>query len=373
MKVVVAVDSFKGSMTSLEAGKAVKQGILDAKPDSTVVVKPLADGGEGTADVLIEGLQGEKIDVVVKGPYGKSVKGHYGYWEKTNTAVIEMASAAGIVLSEDGDVMRATTYGVGEMILDALKRGGKNFIIGLGGSATNDGGIGMLQALGFEFLDEKGRNVGEGGQALHKIETILSHNKNPLLKDTRFQVACDVKNPLCGKNGATRVYGPQKGVTEEMWEKLDAAMYHYAEITEKEFGCKYKDHEGAGAAGGLGFAFLAYLNAELKSGSELILDAVDIDQDLKDADIVVTGEGRLDGQTAMGKAPIGVARRAKKYGGKVIAFAGAVTEDASLCNGAGIDAFFPIVRGVTTLEDAMDTENAKKSMRASVEQVFRLL
>lgn len=224
MKVVAAIDSFKGSMTSMEAGNAVKKGILAAKPDAEVWLSPLADGGEGTVDALIEGLGAEKIPVTVAGPLGEKVSCYYGFLEETKTAVMEMASAAGITLVIKKDPLRASTYGVGEMIADALKRGCKNFMIGIGGSATNDGGIGMLKALGFEFFDEDGNDVGEGAAALAKIEVIRTENKNPLLSGAKFQIACDVKNPLCGKQGATYIFGPQKGVTEEQKEQVDEAM-----------------------------------------------------------------------------------------------------------------------------------------------------
>lgn len=373
MKVVIAVDSFKGSMTSMEAGRAVAEGIQAAKPETEVVIKPLADGGEGTTDALIEGLGGEKIEVVVTGPYEQPVSAYYGYLKETKTAVIEMAAAAGITLSEEKNPMKATTYGVGELIADALSKGCREFIVGIGGSATNDGGVGMLRALGFEFLDENGKDVGNGGQSLGRIVQIKTDKKNPLLTEAHFQVACDVTNPLCGVNGATYVFGPQKGVTDDQKEILDSAMKHYADVTEQTLGCDYVNVEGTGAAGGMGFAFLAYLEAELTPGIDLILNAVELDKELKDADVVVTGEGRLDFQTAMGKAPVGVAKRAKKHDARVIAFAGSVTPEAVACNEAGIDAFFPIVRGVTTLEDAMKTENAKKNMSMTVEQVFRLL
>ena len=234
MKVVVAIDSLKGSLTSMEAGMAIKAGILAAKPDAEVIVKPLADGGEGTTDALIEGLNGERIDVTVTGPLDDPVSCYYGYLKETNTAIIEMASAAGITLTNKKDPLHATTYGVGEMINDAIKKGCRNFIIGIGGSATNDGGIGMLKALGFEFLDENGNDAGEGGQALGKVKCIHTQNKNPLLDECHFQVACDVTNPLCGKNGATYIYGPQKGVTDDIKEHLDQAMAQYADYTEVE-------------------------------------------------------------------------------------------------------------------------------------------
>lgn len=375
MKVVVAIDSLKGSLSSMEAGMAIKDGVLAAKPDTEVIVKPLADGGEGTTDALIEGMNGERIDLTVTSPMHTPVDAYYGYLKDTNTAVMEMASAAGITLVPDSEKnpLLATSYGVGEMIIDAIQRGCRNFIIGIGGSITNDGGIGMLKALGVRFLDEKGEDAGEGGQALAKVARIDLSGLNPLLKECHIQVACDVNNPLCGENGSTYVYGPQKGVTEDMKKILDEAMAHFARVTSEALENDYMNTPGAGAAGGLGFAFLAYVGATLTPGIELILDAVGLEDELSGADVVVTGEGRLDFQTAMGKAPVGVAKLAKKYNAKVIAFAGSVTKEATACNKEGIDAFFPILRGVCTLADAMDPVNARNNMIATVEQVFRLL
>lgn len=375
MKVVIAIDSLKGSLSSMEAGMAIKDGILAAKPDAEVIVKPLADGGEGTTDALIEGMNGERIDLTVTGPMHTPVDAYYGYLKDTNTAVMEMASAAGITLVPDSEKnpLLATSYGVGEMINDAIQRGCRNFIIGIGGSVTNDGGIGMLKALGVRFLDENGEDAGEGGQALAKIARIDVSGMNPLLKECNIQVACDVNNPLCGENGSTYVYGPQKGVTEDMKKTLDEAMAHFARVTSETLENDYMNTPGAGAAGGLGYAFLAYTGAALTPGIELILDAVGLEEELSGADVVVTGEGRLDFQTAMGKAPVGVARLAKKYNAKVIAFAGSVTKEATACNKEGIDAFFPILRGVCTLAEAMDPVTARNNMTATVEQVFRLL
>lgn len=375
MKVVIAIDSLKGSLSSMEAGMAIKDGILAAKPDAEVIVKPLADGGEGTTDALIEGMNGERIDLTVTGPMHTPVDAYYGYLKDTNTAVMEMASAAGITLVPDSEKnpLLATSYGVGEMINDAIQRGCRNFIIGIGGSVTNDGGIGMLKALGVRFLDENGEDAGEGGQALAKIARIDVSGMNPLLKECHIQVACDVNNPLCGENGSTYVYGPQKGVTEDMKKTLDEAMAHFARVTSETLENDYMNTPGAGAAGGLGYAFLAYTGAALAPGIELILDAVGLEEELSGADVVVTGEGRLDFQTAMGKAPVGVAKLAKKYNAKVIAFAGSVTKEATACNKEGIDAFFPILRGVCTLAEAMDPVAARNNMTATVEQVFRLL
>lgn len=375
MKVVIAIDSLKGSLSSMEAGMAIKDGILAAKPDAEVIVKPLADGGEGTTDALIEGMNGERIDLTVTGPMHTPVDAYYGYLKDTNTAVMEMASAAGITLVPDSEKnpLLATSYGVGEMINDAIQRGCRNFIIGIGGSVTNDGGIGMLKALGVRFLDENGEDAGEGGQALAKVARIDVSGMNPLLKECHIQVACDVNNPLCGENGSTYVYGPQKGVTEDMKKTLDEAMAHFARVTSETLENDYMNTPGAGAAGGLGYAFLAYTGATLTPGIELILDAVGLEEELSGADVVVTGEGRLDFQTAMGKAPVGVAKLAKKYNAKVIAFAGSVTKEATACNKEGIDAFFPILRGVCTLAEAMDPVAARNNMTATVEQVFRLL
>lgn len=375
MKVVIAIDSLKGSLSSMETGMAIKDGILAAKPDAEVIVKPLADGGEGTTDALIEGMNGERIDLTVTGPMHTPVDAYYGYLKDTNTAVMEMASAAGITLVPDSEKnpLLATSYGVGEMINDAIQRGCRNFIIGIGGSVTNDGGIGMLKALGVRFLDENGEDAGEGGQALAKVARIDVSGMNPLLKECHIQVACDVNNPLCGENGSTYVYGPQKGVTEDMKKTLDEAMAHFARVTSETLENDYMNIPGAGAAGGLGYAFLAYTGAALTPGIELILDAVGLEEELSGADVVVTGEGRLDFQTAMGKAPVGVARLAKKYNAKVIAFAGSVTKEATACNKEGIDAFFPILRGVCTLAEAMDPVAARNNMTATVEQVFRLL
>ena len=375
MNVMILIDSFKGSMTSMEAGNAAKDGILRVHPDANVTVRPLADGGEGTTDALIEGLGGEKIELSVTGPMGTPVNAYYGVLADKTTAVMEMAQAAGITLvdTDKKNPGVATTYGVGEMIKDAVERGCRKFIIGIGGSATNDGGIGMLKALGVKFLTKDGEDAGEGADALGKIHFVSLEHLMPELKECDFQIACDVNNPLCGETGATYIYGKQKGVTEDRMPLVDADMKHYAKITAERIGEDYSEKEGAGAAGGLGFAFVSYLSAKLVPGIELILDVINFREDVKGADIVITGEGRLDLQTAMGKAPVGVAKEAKKHGCKVLAFAGSVTKEAVACNENGIDAFFPIVRGVCTLKEAMDNETARANLSDTVEQVFRLL
>lgn len=373
MNILISIDSFKGSMTSMQAGKAAEKGILRAMPDADISICPLADGGEGTTDALIEGMGGEKIELEVTGPLGDKVCCYYGLLKENKTAVMEMASAAGITLVSEKNPMMATTYGVGEMILDAAKRGCEKVIIGIGGSATNDGGIGMLQAFGYQFLDKNGKDVGKGVAALGKVERIIDDKVNPLIAKINFQVACDVDNPLYGEIGATYIFGAQKGVTDELKPVIDNGMKNFADKTKQKLGVSCEKLPGAGAAGGLGFAFLAYLNAELTPGVQLIMQAAGIEEKIRTADIVVTGEGRIDSQTVMGKAPIGIAKIAKKYGKKVIAFAGNVSDDACVCNQNGIDAFFQIARGVTTLEAAMQTETAMKNMELAVEQVFRVL
>ena len=374
MKVVVAIDSLKGSMTSMEAGRAIREGILNVLPDTEVIVKPLADGGEGTTEALVEGLGGELVETEVHGPLETPVKAVYGVIKETGTAIMEMAAAAGIILvGKDKRPLDATTYGVGEMIRDAVRRGCREFIIGIGGSATNDGGIGMLTALGYEFLDARGAAVGIGAGALGKVASIRTGRVLPELKECRFRIACDVTNPLCGVNGATDIYGPQKGVTEDLRDSLDEAMDSYAQVIRDCLGTDHRESEGAGAAGGLGFAFLSCLNADLQPGIGLVMDAVDMEKTMEGADLVFTGEGRLDGQTAMGKAPVGIAKLAKKHGAKVVALAGAVIEGAEKCNENGIDAFFPILRRIVTLDEAMDPKTAKENMIRTAEQVIRLV
>lgn len=374
MKIVIAIDSLKGSLSSMEAGHAIEQGIRNVLPETKVLVKPLADGGEGTTEALVEGLGGDMVQVQVHGPLETPVNAAYGVIGESNTAIMEMAAAAGIILvGKDKRPLDATTYGVGEMIRDAITRGCREFIIGIGGSATNDGGIGMLTALGYEFLDAEGKPAGIGAGALYKVAKICDDKVMPELKDCHFRIACDVTNPLCGENGSTYIYGPQKGVTVELRDELDHAMGAYAQVVKAYNGTDYAKTPGAGAAGGLGFAFLSFLGGELLPGIELVLNAVEMDKAMEGADLVFTGEGRLDYQTAMGKAPVGIAKMAKKHGAKVIALAGAVIEGAQECNEQGIDAYFPILRQVVTLDEAMDPATARKNMVETTEQVMRLV
>lgn len=375
MKIVVAIDSLKGSMTSLEAGEAIREGVRRAMPAASVTVRPLADGGEGTVEALALGMGGRLETVTVCGPLGTPVACTYGIVEKDRTAIVEMSGAAGITLVPAGlrNPMKTTTYGVGEVIKDAVRKGCRRFIVGIGGSATNDGGIGMLQALGYGMLDKDGKQVPYGAEGLRELVKITDDQVIPELKECTFKVACDVTNVLCGETGCSAVFGPQKGATPEMIPQMDGWLSEYARLTTQKYAHANAMAPGTGAAGGMGFALLSYTNAVLESGVTMVLKETALEEYIKDADLVVTGEGRLDGQTVFGKAPIGVAALAKKHNKKVIAFAGCVTKDAIACNEHGIDAFFPILRGIQILEDAMEPENARYNMTATAEQVFRLI
>lgn len=374
MKVVVAIDSLKGSLSSLEAGNAIKQGIKRVYQDAKIIVKPLADGGEGTVEALVSGMRGKIETVVATGPLGDKIESSYGIIPEKRLAIMEMASIAGITLLslKQRNPLYTTTYGLGEMIKDAISKGCNNFIIGIGGSATNDGGIGMLQALGFDLLDKDGNQVPLGARGLKDLVKIDDKNVLPELKKCQFKIACDVTNVLCGENGCSVVFGPQKGATSQMIKDMDQWLYNFANLAKKKYPHSDALVSGTGAAGGLGFAFLTFVKATLESGIDITLETIDLKSDLKDVDVVVTGEGCLDRQSAMGKAPVGVAKMAKLYNKPVIAFAGSVTKEAKLCNQEGIDAYFPIIRNITTLQEAMAKENAKNNLMDTVEQVFRL-
>ena len=374
MKAVIAMDSFKGSISSIEAGNAAAEGIRRVFPDADTIIKPVADGGEGTVESLVSGLNGRLCEAEVSDPLGRKITAKYGILPN-NTAVIEMAAASGLTLLSDNerDPMLTTTYGTGELIRSAIRNGCRNFIIGIGGRATNDGGIGCLQALGFGMLDDKGQQVSFGAKGLSQLTEINDTNVIQELKECSFKVACDVTNPLCGKNGCSDVFGPQKGAKAELIPVMDRYLRNFAELTKKYNATASPDTPGTGAAGGLGFALIYFLNAEFESGIELIMRETQLEDSVKDADIVITGEGCLDSQTAMGKAPVGIARIAKKYGKPVIAFSGAVKSGAELCNQNGIDAYFPIIRQVFTLEEAMDKTTAYRNLADTTEQVFRTI
>ena len=378
MKVVIAIDSFKGSLSSIEAAESIKKGIQKVYEDAQIKISPLADGGEGTTYALTKGMNGEFRKVKVSGPLENvKVVATYGIIKDTKTAIIEMSQAAGITLvpPEKRNPLRTTTYGVGEIIKDAIKQGCRHFIVGIGGSATNDGGIGMLQALGYDFFDESGNKISQGASACELEHLVKIDDSNVIkeLKECDFKIACDVTNPLCGKNGCSEVFGPQKGATDGMVKKMDNWLKNYSILAKKIKPKADANYPGTGAAGGLGFAFLTFTKASLESGIDIVLKETKLEELVKDADIVVTGEGRLDKQTVMGKAPIGVAQIAKKYNKKVIAFAGVVTKEARILNKNGIDAFFPILREVITEEEAMSKEVSSANLEETVREVFALI
>jgi glycerate kinase len=374
MKIVIAIDSFKGSISSIEAGTAVSKGIYRVFPDAEISIYPLADGGEGTVNALVNGLGGTFRNVFVSDPLGRGISAEYGILPD-KTAVIEMASAAGITLLSENErnPMHTTTYGVGQMIADAISHGCRNFIIGIGGSSTNDGGIGCLQALGFDMLDSNGKQVEFGAAGLSQLSYISDNNALPCLSECKFQIACDVTNPLYGENGCSAVFAPQKGADSAMVAELDKYMKKYAELTKGFNPTANPETAGAGAAGGLGFAFVSYLNASLESGIDLVLRKIKLEDAVRNADIVITGEGCLDAQSIMGKAPVGVAKLAKKYDKPVIAFCGIAKDENILCNNSEIDAYFPILRNICTTNDAMNPENAKRNLAFTAQQVFRII
>lgn len=374
MKIVIAIDSFKGCMTSSQAGEAAKTGILRVLLDADVIVRPMADGGEGTVDALAAGRVKEDAAAEVQGPLGDPVSAKYAVLDGS-TAVMEMSAASGITLVRKDQLnpYKTSTYGVGQMIKDALDRGCREIILGIGGSATNDGGAGMLQALGFELLDEEGSPIPLGAEGLGKLSEIRTENADSRLSECRIRVVSDVGNPLTGEQGSSAVFGPQKGATPEMVKQLDQWLSHYAEVSSACVKDADPDYPGSGAAGGLGFALRTFLNAELVPGVDLVLDFTGMEEVVKDADYLITGEGQLDRQTVMGKAPSGIAGLGGKYDIPVLAFSGSVTDDARYCNDHGITAFFPILRRICSLEEAMDTETAQKNMADTAEQVFRVI
>lgn len=392
MKITVAMDSFKGSMTSLEAGNAVKNGILKywdlgkSKPD--IIAIPVADGGEGTLEALTYGRQVTRHTLTVTGPLGEPVSASYVIADG-DTAIIEMAEAAGLTLvpKEKRNPLHTTTYGVGELIMDALNRGCSHFIVGIGGSATNDCGMGMLQALGFDILDNASKNVSYGANGLKDARFVSAKNLPKKLLDCDFMVACDVDNPLVGEKGCSRIFAPQKGATPDMVEQMDGWMNSFADVVEAFYdestssSGKLMDEEntlerydrftpGAGAAGGLGYAFLMFLGAKLLPGAQIVIRQTGLEEHIKASDVVIVGEGRLDAQSTMGKIPFAIASLAKKYGKKVIAIAGLV-EDESVVKTSGVfDEVYTIDRGDMSLDDAMKTENAISNLSKTVESIL---
>ncbi|MCY8010684.1 glycerate kinase [Bacillus haynesii] len=355
MKIVIAPDSFKESMTSLEAARSIEKGFKAVLSDAEYVNIPVADGGEGTVQALVDATGGDIVHQTVTGPLGKPVKAAYGLLGDGKTAVIEMAEASGLHLVPPGqrNPLLTTTRGTGELILDAAEKGVSTIIIGLGGSATNDGGAGMAAALGAKFLNRDGEEIENGGGALAEIAKIDVSGLNPKLKHIQFEAACDVDNPLTGPRGASAVFGPQKGANSEMTALLDQNLKHYAAAVKAELGCEIDSIPGAGAAGGLGAGLCAFLNAELKSGVDIVLDTLSFSERIKGADLVITGEGKIDCQTVSGKTPAGVAKRARSENIPVIAFAGSLGEGCELVYDIGISALFSIVPGISSLENAL--------------------
>ncbi len=354
MKILIAPDSFKETLTSIEAAEAIEEGVKKIFPDADTDRIPVADGGEGTVAALVEGLHGRIIRKTVTGPLGNPVTADYGILPG-DTAIIEMAEASGLALvpSDARNPLVTTTYGTGELILDAVTRGCRTVIIGIGGSATNDGGTGMARALGYGFVDVDGIELPEGGGSLFRLDRISVKNVHEKIRDVKFLVACDVKNPLYGPSGASVVYGPQKGASESDVALLDANLKHLAEIVKRDLGLDIADVEGAGAAGGLGFGLMAFCGAELKPGIEIILDLVDFDSRLEGVDLVITGEGKIDGQSVYGKVPVGIAGRAKKYGIPVLVVVGGIGSGVDAVYNYGIDAVMSAVNNAMTLEEAM--------------------
>ncbi len=375
MKIVIAPDSFKGSLTSKEAGEAIKEGVLKVYPQAQCHNVLIADGGEGTVDAIVHMTHGEIMHATVHGPLDENVDAIWGLCETAQgkTAVIEMAQASGILIGDkhNRDVKRASTYGTGELLKAALDANVKNIIIGIGGSATNDGGCGMAEALGARFLDEKHNPLPHGGAALSRLHDIDISNLDKRLKDVTISIASDVKNPLCGNNGASAVYGPQKGATPEDVLLLDEALRHYADVAYAKFNLDIKDLPGAGAAGGLGAGLMLFLNGQMKNGINLILSLIDFESIVKDATLVITGEGYTDFQTKNGKAPVGVATIAKKYGIPVILISGGVSEDANVLYKAGIDALIGTPCAPISLDECI--HDAKKLLTQQAERVLRFI
>lgn len=371
--IVLAPDSFKESMTAKEVCEAMERGIRKANSQIRCIHVPMADGGKGTMQSLVDATGGRVYSKEVVGPLGNNVVAEYGILGNGEIGVIEMASASGIHLvdSEKRNPLITTTFGTGQLIKACLDKGVKKLLIGIGGSATNDGGAGFIQALGGRLLDENGDDLSYGGGALAKLHTIDLSNLDERLKYVSVEVACDVNNPLCGKEGASYVFGPQKGATREMIEILDQNLSHYAEVIKEQLGKDVISKAGAGAAGGLGAGLMAFLDVKLKSGIEMVIEYANLEEKVRDADMVWTGEGSIDFQTQYGKTPLGVAMIAKKYNKPVIALAGRVGNDIDVLYDKGIDAIFGIMRGVTSIEEALvkGPENVEKTS----ENIIRLL
>ncbi|MCS2168616.1 glycerate kinase [Scandinavium manionii] len=369
MKIVIAPDSFKESLSAMAVATAIEQGFRQIYPDAQYVKVPMADGGEGTVESMVEASGGSYQTQQVIGPLGQPVLARWGLMGDGETAIVEMASASGLhhVPAAQRNPLQTTSYGTGELILAALECGVARIILGIGGSATNDGGAGMMQALGARLRDAQGHDLAHRGGALSELASIDLSGCHPKLKEVTITVACDVNNPLCGPQGASAIFGPQKGATPEIIETLDAALAHWGALIQQLTGREVLNAAGAGAAGGMGSALLGLLNAQLRAGVDIVVEALKLEQTVKDADLVITGEGRLDSQSIFGKTPIGVARVAKLHHKPVIALAGGVKSCHEVVYEHGIDAAFSILTQVVTLPEALDA--AEENLRVTARNV----
>jgi len=369
MKIVIAPDSFKESLSALEVAKAIESGFREIFPQAEYVKLPVADGGEGTVEAMVAATGGRVVEVEVTGPLGEPIKAFFGLSGDEKIAFIEMAAASGLesVPQARRNPLKTTSYGTGELIKNALDHGVQHCIIGIGGSATNDGGSGMVQALGAKLLSQDGREIGHGGGELIKLDKIDISGLDKRIKKCRFEVACDVTNPLTGDKGATAIFGPQKGATPEMIKQLDGYLKHYAGVIKRDLGIDVEEVPGAGAAGGMGAALYGFCHAELRQGIEIVTEALGLDALVRDATLVITGEGRIDSQSINGKVPIGVARVAKRYNKPVIAIGGSLTKDVDVVYEHGLDAVFSVLYSVCTLDEAL--ENAADNLRKSARNI----
>ncbi len=366
MKIVIAPDSYKESLSALEVASAIEAGFREIYPDAEYIKLPVADGGEGTVEAMVAATQGRMVEVAVTGPLGEPVQGFYGISGDESCAFIEMAAASGLELLPPAarNPLKTTSWGTGELIRHALDLGVTRMIIGIGGSATNDGGAGMVQALGAQLLTANGQPIAPGGAGLSTLATIDISGLDPRLAQCRIDVACDVTNPLVGDEGASAVFGPQKGATPEMVAQLDRALAHYAGQIAQDLDLDVLTLEGGGAAGGMGAALYAFCGAHLRPGIDIVTDALHLDALVADADLVITGEGRIDSQTIHGKVPVGVARVAKRYQIPVIGIAGSLTADVGVVHQHGLDAVFSVLHRICSLDEALAEAGANVRMAA---------
>lgn len=379
MKIVIAPDSYKESLSAAEVAQAIEKGFREIFPDADYVSVPVADGGEGTVEAMIAATRGKRQLAEVTGPLGEKVNACWGISGDGKTAFIEMAAASGLALVPPAlrNPLLTTSRGTGELILDALDKGARNIVIGIGGSATNDGGAGMVQALGARLCDANGTEIGSGGGSLNSLNAIDISGLDPRLKECTIRVACDVTNPLTGDNGASRIFGPQKGATEALIVELDCNLAHYAEVIKKSLRIDVKNAPGSGAAGGMGAALMAFLGAELRSGVEIVTQALNLEEHIHDCTLVITGEGRIDSQSIHGKVPVGVANVAKKYHKPVIGVAGSLARDVGVVHQHGIDAVFSVLTTITTLEEAFrgafdNIYRASRNIAAALQMGMRI-